>query len=46
MLELPAAKQVAGVVVIVGTEGVVSIAALLNEAEDPDVQFPLSEVTV
>ena len=46
MLELPAVRQVAGDEVIVGTEGVVSIAALLNEAEDPDAQFPLSEVTV
>ena len=46
MPELPAAKQVAADEVIVGTEGVVSIATLLNEAEDPELQFPLSELTV
>ena len=46
MPELPAAEHVAAVVETVGTAAVDSIAALLNEADAPEVQLPLLAVTV
>ena len=46
MVLLPAALQLAGVVVIVGTAGVVSCAALLKAALAADVQLPFPAVTV
>ena len=42
----PAAVHVAATVVIVGTDGVNSIAALLNVEELAEVQDALSDVTV
>jgi hypothetical protein len=46
MVLVPSAKQVAGVLLIVGTAGVANCAALLNEAEAAELQPPLVEVTV
>jgi hypothetical protein len=46
MVLVPSAKQLAGVLLSVGTTGVVNWAALLNEAEAAEVQPPLLAVTV
>ena len=46
MVLVPAAKQVAGVLLSVGTAGVANWVALLNEAEAAEVQPPLLAVTV
>ena len=46
MLLVPAAKQLAGVLLRVGIAGVANWAALLNEAEAAEVQPPLLAVTV
>jgi hypothetical protein len=43
---VPAAAQVATVLLMVGTAGVANWAALLNEAEAVEVQPPLVAVTV
>jgi hypothetical protein len=43
---VPAAAQVAAVLLMVGTAGVANWAALLNEAEAVEVQPPLVAVTV
>jgi hypothetical protein len=46
MLLVPSAKQLAGVLLSVGTAGVANWAALLNEAEAAELQPPLVEVTL
>jgi hypothetical protein len=46
ILLVPAAKQLAGVLLMVGTAGVANCAALLKEAEATELQPPLVEVTV
>jgi hypothetical protein len=46
MVLVPAAKQLAGVLLIVGTAGVTNWTALLNEAEAAEVQPALLAVTV
>ena len=46
MLLVPATKQVGAVPLIVGTAGVTNIAALLNDADELEVQDPLPAVTV
>jgi hypothetical protein len=46
ILLVPFAKQLAGVLLSVGTAGVANCAALLNEAEATELQPPLVEVTV
>jgi hypothetical protein len=46
MVLVPSAKQLAGVLLSVGTAGVANWAALLNEAEAAELQPPLVEVTV
>ena len=46
MALLPAAKQVAAVVLIAGIAGTGSIAALVKDAEGPEVQLPLPAITV
>jgi hypothetical protein len=42
----PAAEQLATVEDIAGTAGVANIAALLNDADEPEVQLPFPEVTI
>jgi hypothetical protein len=46
MVLVPSARQLAGVLLSVGTAGVANWAALLNEAEAAELQPPLVEVTV
>ena len=46
MVAVPAAEQVAAPVLMVGTEGVVNCAAILNELLAVEVQEPLPAVTV
>jgi hypothetical protein len=46
MVLVPSAKQLAGVLLMVGTAGVANWAALLNEAEAAELQPPLLAVTV
>jgi hypothetical protein len=46
MVLVPSAKQLAGVLLSVGTAGVANWAALLNEAEATELQPALVEVTV
>ena len=46
MVLLPAAEQVGTVVLIRGTAGTGSIAALVKDAEAAEVQLPLLAVTV
>jgi hypothetical protein len=46
MVLVPSARQLAGVLLSVGTAGVANCAALLNEAEAAELQPPLVEVTV
>jgi hypothetical protein len=43
---VPAAAQVAALLLMVGTAGVANWAALLNEAEAVELQLPLVAVTV
>ena len=45
-VEVPAAEQVAAVVVTVGTAGVTNCVALVNDADAADVQLPFPAVTV
>ena len=46
MVDTPSDEQVGEVVVMVGCDGTVNCAALLNEADATDVQVPLVAVTV